>query len=445
MKNLDRNDQYGVRDAAEIGPQGQAEKHLIAATAAAQVRDVVTPLSFSIDPNHPHPIYDLESFSPTVFDAAFLEQIGIWDIAPGMNEKLLEASHRFQRIHANKALTPSMEFGHADISLEDPLEVHNYTGMCPTFVQELTPSRGACSIGCQYCLVTDGDHQARTTVLDNYPDLVARALEDKKDESAFYYFSPKTEALSEPHLQTGIAHGVLQSFIDHFRRYPESRARLFMATKAGPQHLHFEHGGHSIIELLGQLKGKVQVNGSIGIMPDYLRRALEPNAPSVDERLAALQLCQQAGLFAESVLAQPLILPYLTDEALEEFMTKLEAAGIKNIKPEFLTVDIGNLVALAQFVHHFDPNLIKPLFEEYVGADNQDHIKQRSRVAPRRETSAAYLLKIAEYAKQHGITLSLCNWVKREVGRCDSQIKTLDRESRKGGYQCLGYQTKILK
>lgn len=294
-------------------------------------------------------------------------------------------------------------------------------------------------------MVTDGDHQARTTVLDNYPDLVARILEAKKDESAFYYFSPKTEALSEPHLQTGIAHRVLRSFIDHFKIHPDSKARLFMATKAGPQHLYFEYDGRSILELLSQLKGKVQVNGSIGIMPDYLRRALEPNAPSVDERLNALKLCQQAGLFAESVLTQPLIIPYLTDEALEEYMEKLEAAGIKNIKPEFLTVDIGNLVALAQFVHHFNPNLMKPLFEEYVGVNNQNHIKQRSRMAPRRETSGVYLLKIAECAKQHNLTLSLCNWVRHEVGGCDPRVTALNQASKENGYQCLGYQTRILK
>lgn len=66
-------------------------------------------------------------------------------------------------------------------------------------------------------------------------------------------------------------------------------------------------------------------------------------------------------------------------------------------------------------------------------------------MAPRRETSAAYLLKIAECAKRHDITLSLCNWVRREVGGCDPRVTALNQASRKGGYQCLGYQTRILR
>jgi len=37
------------------------------------------------------------------------------------------------------------------------------------------------------------------------------------------------------------------------------------------------------------------------------------------------------------VLAQPLILVYLTPESVEAYICALAAAGVKNIKPEFLT------------------------------------------------------------------------------------------------------------
>jgi DNA repair photolyase len=441
MTTSDQNNHHEIPNIIEVELCGEAEKNLTAATGATRIRDVVNPLSAA----KAHSVYQLKNFRPVMIDECFLRELGVQDIDPEAALKLREGSERFQRLYTNGALTPSPEFTHTEVSLDDPLEIHNYTGLCPTFVQEVTPSAGACSIGCQYCLVTDGDHQARTTILDNYPELVARVLEVKKHESSFYYFSPKTEAFSEPHLQTGIAHAVLRSFVDHFEKHPDSKARLFVATKAGPQHLHFEYKGESILELLSQLKGKAQINGSIGIMPPHLRDILEPNAPCIEERLDALQLCQQAGLFAESILAQPLIIPYLSDDVLEDYFAKLKAAGIKNIKPEFLTVDMGNLVALAQFVNHFDPHLLKPLFEDYVGTDNQNHRKQRSRLAPNRATSAKHFLRIASCAQRHGITLSLCNWVRREVGECDPRITALDQESRQGGYQCLGYQTNILK
>lgn len=55
--------------------------------------------------------------------------------------------------------------GHLEIRREvaptfGELEIHNYTGMCPTNVLEVTPSKGSCACACQYCLVTDGNHAA---------------------------------------------------------------------------------------------------------------------------------------------------------------------------------------------------------------------------------------------------------------------------------------------
>jgi len=78
-----------------------------------------------------------------------------------------------------------------------------------------------------------------------------------------------------------------------------------IASKAGLKHLFVRHRGDTVLRLLGQLRGKVQYNGSIGIMPEYLRNA--PGAQRRHLRAASrvLQACQSMGLAAESVLAQP--------------------------------------------------------------------------------------------------------------------------------------------
>jgi len=414
---------------------------LDAANSGGQALRTITPLEGTRRDN----IYKLDGFKPVMIDRDFLTSIGI---SSGIDDvalqRLIEGSRQFQTLYEKRTLTPDLSFSVSSANLNDPLEVHNYTGMCPTYVQELTPSAGACSIACQYCLVTDGDHRTPTVVLENYPALVAKVLEEKKDVSSFYYFSPKTEAFSEPHLETGIAHGILQAFIDHFERYPESKARMFIATKSGPKHLDHEFEGESILDLLTKMKGRVQVNGSIGIMPQYLRDVLEPNAASIQDRLKALQMCQERGIYAESVLAQPLLIPYMTDEVIDDYCSQLQQAGIKNIKPEFLTADPMNLAYIAQFVHHFNPGLMKELLEMYIDTSNSGHRKQRLRLAPDKSSSVATLQRLRKSAGDHGLTISICNWVKKELSAVDPSVKRIDAESMANGFRCLGYQKNFL-
>lgn len=422
-------------------PTESGSVELETVTSGGKAMHTITPL----ESDKEYDIYKLKNFRPVLIDEEFLKSIGITsEIDPEARQRLIEGSRQFQRLYENKTLTPDLQFSLGTVDLNNPLEVHNYTGMCPTYVQELNPSAGACSIACQYCLVTDGDHRTPTTVWENYPALVARVLEEQKDVSSFYYFSPKTEAFAEPHLETGVSHGILQTFIDHFEKYPDSKARMFIATKAGPNHLDFKHEGRSILELLSKLKGKVQINGSIGIMPQYLRDVLEPNAALIQDRLRALQMCQEQGLYAESVLAQPLILPYMTEETLEDYFDQLQRAGIKNIKPEFLTVDPMNLAHLAQFVHHFNPELMKELLEVYISPGNSTHRKQRLRLAPDKRSSLAMLARLKKHTGRHGITISICNWVKKALGEVDPSVREIDAQSAANGFRCLGYQTNIL-
>jgi ferredoxin-thioredoxin reductase catalytic subunit len=44
-----------------------------------------------------------------------------------------------------------------------------------------------------------------------------------------------------------------------------------------------------------------------------------------------------------------------------------------------------------------------------------NHRKQRYRLAPDREVSLSMLNKIKEYSQKYGISISICNWVKKEI------------------------------
>ena len=149
--------------------------------------------------------------------------------------------------------------------------------------------------------------------------------------------------------------------------------------------------GLSVLDLFEQLKGRMQFNTSVSIMPDAFRDILEPYAAPLDERLAAVKLCRGAGIPADSALVQPIITPWLTPEHISGFFSALHEAGIVNYKPEFLTACVENIAMLGQYLGWFDKNLERQLYEDYLMPSNETHRKQRGRIAPDKERSRGYL------------------------------------------------------
>jgi DNA repair photolyase len=209
------------------------------------------------------------------------------------------------------------------------------------------------------------------------------------------------------------------------------------------QHLKVKHDGTTVFDLLKELVSKVQINGSIGIMPSYLRNILEPNVAGIKERLEVLQECRNAGIWAESVLCQPLLIPYLKEDVIRDYMKQLSDAGVKNIKPEFFTAKIRNLVLVAQYIHYYDPGMTGEFFHSYLSESNQKHIKQRSRLAPEKKICVEKLSLIRDIADEYDISISLCNWVKKELNDEAPFIREIDKKSLAQGYRCLGYQTRL--
>ncbi|MBQ0044792.1 MAG: hypothetical protein KBT05_07205 [Bacteroidales bacterium] len=434
-------------------------------------------------------IYSMKGFEPVIVDRKYLKGLGVETEASDQTIEALEKGSVIfsERIKA-RTLVPRP---HVTIENCDPdkieTEIHNYTGRCPTLTFEVNPVRG-CYVGCQYCLVTDGVHEQELIAYDNYHLYVRKLLEEmngdvtvpvtkedliernrllkelanaieeaphKKKEieqqivelskgknwNHYYYFSPKTEALQEPTLQTGIAHRILHEFIEHFKKHPNSNARLFIASKAGAKHLLTEYEGETILDLFTQLKDKMQFNTSVSIMPTEFRDILEPNAAPIDERLKAVKLCQEHGIMANSALVQPIFMPYLTDEHIEEFFTKLHDAGIVNYKPEFLTACMENLAMLGQCLGYFDKNLEKALYQDYIMPSNADHRKQRGRTAPDRALCVSELDHIMKITKKLGMTTSICFWVRKQLEISPAMIPVINEN----GFQCLGYQSRLFK
>lgn len=437
--------------------------------------------------SHETNIYSLAGFVPTIVDQAYLSELGVdMEAAPETLEGLKRGSEVFMQRLENKTVIPVSHLVLDEIDPENvDTEIHNYTGRCPTLTFELNPVQG-CNVGCQYCLVTDGVHEQTLTAHNNYhlyvrkllrdmngtpteeiteedirrkdkllvelANAIEKAPEKKKDIERqitelsrgknwnhYYYFSPKTEALQEPTLYTGIAHRILKEFIRHFEEFPDSNARLFIASKAGAKHLMYEYEGETILDLFRQLRGKMQYNVSVSIMPKEFRDILEPYAAPIEERLAAVKLCQENGIQANSALVQPIFTPYLTEEHIRDFFGMLRNAGIINYKPEFLTACMENLAMLGQILGHFDKDLERKLYLDYIMPSNADHRKQRGRTAPDRALSIENIQKMMAVTEELGMTISICYWVRKQLKIDGKMIPIIN----KNGFQCLGYQSKL--
>jgi DNA repair photolyase len=388
------------------------------------------------------PLYDgkrLDSekrFQPTVLTMGDFADI---KVSVAVKETAVLASQVFKKRFDEGCLFPPLSCETAEIDeAEDPL-IHDYTGQCPAQTFEVNPVKG-CNVGCAYCLVDDGMH-APSVVYQNYHELVEKWLTEYRNEKHFYYFSPKTEALCEATLQTGIAHNILRTFAEHFIKYPDSGARLFIASKAGIQALNYAYDGESILDLFIKLKGKMQFNASLSILPENAIAEIEPYSSSLQDRLAAVGLCRENGIAADSVLVQPILISSLTDEILAEFFAKLKFYGIINFKPEFLTASVENMTLMAQILSRYDNGILKKIFEAYFHDDNLNHKKQRDRTAPPRQESLFWINKMREIARRQGISISICNWVKGQLNISEDYIPSVNEN----GYKCLGYQTKLFE
>ena len=438
---------------------------------------------------HDTDIYSLDGFVPQIVDKAYLDALGV-EVEPSAEtlEGLRRGSEVFQARMEARTLIPRQHLILEDLDPETvDTEIHNYTGRCPTLTFEINPVRG-CNVGCQYCLVTDGVHEQQLIAYENYHLYVRRLLKEmngtpwrevtqedvlernrllqelanaiekephrkKKIENKiteisrgknwnhYYYFSPKTEALQEPTLATGIAHRILREFIRHFEEYPDSNARLFVASKAGAKHLLYSYEGETILDLFVRLKDRMQFNTSVSIMPAEFRNILEPYAAPIEERLAAVRLCRENGIMANSALVQPIFTPYLTEGHIKEFFDALRGAGIINYKPEFLTACMENLAMLGQLLGHFDKDLEKKLYEDYIMPSNMDHRKQRGRTAPDRALSTENITRMMDYTKTIGMTTSICYWVRKQLKIDPKLIPVINAN----GFQCLGYQSRLFR
>lgn len=102
----------------------------------------------------------------------------------------------------------------------------------------------------------------------------------------------------------------------------------------------------------------VQLAMSIAVMDDALQQAIEPGTPTAAARLATVRAATEAGLDV-AVFLMP-VLPFLTDteEALDDALGRIAAAGATSVTYSALHLRPGVKEWFAQWMHRHRPELV---------------------------------------------------------------------------------------
>lgn len=374
-------------------------------------------------------LYGMPGFTPKVIDGAYLRELKVVEKpSPETLYELQRGSSTFIRKYNDKTLVNELTCSYKDISFNEPLRTHRYTSRCPADVLEVNPVVG-CNVNCLYCLVTDGDHSAPKIVYKNYSEYLKQKLAEKNGANHVYYFAAKTEPFQEATLQTGIAHNILREFIAYFEKNPKSESKVFILSKAGKEELQYKNNGDSILDLMRELSDNLVYDTSISVMPSEVFPILEPRAASNEKRLEAALMCKECKVHGNWAVIQPIIPPFLTDGVMDELMKKLKKANIEGFKPEFLTLSMKNLSWIGQLIGYFDKDMERDLYDCYIAPENMNNVKHNNRLAPDKKLAHNGMMRLKKYADKHGLSMSICNWVRNEVDISTAEVPLKLRNS----------------
>jgi DNA repair photolyase len=121
----------------------------------------------------------------------------------------------------------------------------------------------------------------------------------------------------------------------------------------------------------------VEVGLTVTSLDDSVRRAFEPGASPIQARLDALKRFSDEGIRTYAFLGP--ILPYLTDEHLEELLNKL-ADRVNRLIVDRLNIKCGNMPDIRRVLEAHYPDL-SPMFEAALATDSDYYRGLRSKIS----------------------------------------------------------------
>jgi DNA repair photolyase len=99
---------------------------------------------------------------------------------------------------------------------------------------------------------------------------------------------------------------------------------------------------------------------TINFLDEKARKALEPGASPIQERLDTLRLFSQAGVSTYAMLGP--MMPGISDKDIPVFFSKLSEAGVRDLIVDKLNIKAGNLPPIMEAIKAHYPELL-PLYQ----------------------------------------------------------------------------------
>jgi DNA repair photolyase len=215
-----------------------------------------------------------------------------------------------------------------------------------------------CELGCAFCPTTlEGAHPARVLVKVNAALVLRHALRTQGLEGRPIVLGHRTEPWQPLEERFRITRGVLETLAERGGVELRVNTRSRRVTR-----------DVDLLRAIGE-RGRVSVTFSLPSLDDGLNRLLEPKAPPVAERLAAMELLAHAGLKV-GVLLSP-VPPGLSPEALglAALLSQAREAGACFAGLRWLDFTPGQR---ERFVARASPALVERLAERQGGAPARD-------------------------------------------------------------------------
>ena len=268
-----------------------------------------------------------------------------------------------------------------------------------------------CPYECRYCYARSyrsNPGNGNVLFYSNTLDLLRREFFKKRKKPGLVYFSTACEPFISCKTVRDVLFSVMELLLDH-------GVSLLISTKSSIS--------DRFVKLFSAHSGKVHIQVGMTMTDDRIRRLLEPNAFSVDERLTTLRKLRKHGIHAE-VRMDPLV-PGLTDteESFTSLCKHISECDITHAAASYLFIRRANYQSMmVRFNDWSFESVYKELYtDKIVQFCGNGNITVPDAGYRRRKYG-----ELISIAHEYGITLRLCGCKNPDVTHDNCHFDTIN-------------------
>ncbi|MFO8016572.1 MAG: radical SAM protein [Candidatus Woesearchaeota archaeon] len=301
----------------------------------------------------------------------------------------------------------------------EPISSFRQTANCFS-AYEINPALG-CDFGCTYCSMyaqeEDMAHQP-VKIFSDYPEYLRDAISHLKAEGIrpTFNFTPKSDVLMPSLIDSGVTQKILDILT-------ETESRFYMITKGGVP-------PEDVQERIYKAKDLGQIILSAGLPDEKYRMRLEPNAPSIEQRMELGRFCTENGIRAAGIVAP--FLPGMGEDYKEGITKRYRSAGVDHLSIHIMKVSEHCLERMAGILG----DRIKEAYTESESIDwGLPGGRRVKRFYANPEIMKNELYDFKSLAEDKGMTVSVCKDVMRLIG--DNHFNS---GASRRGITCVGFR-----